>query len=96
MSIMDDFMDSIVGKLFCFLCLVFAAIPLALAFPYFVVTFTYELINSIENPLYRDLAYAAVFETCVIIFVVKTTYINWFRKHLWRLPEIKKEEGIDE
>ena len=88
MSLIDDFMNSIIGKIWCAGMLI-VGVPLLGLVGYGTILIGYELIQEIEDLLWRDLTYALIFESCVIVFVVKTTYINWFRKHLWRLPELK-------
>ena len=67
-------------------------VPLLFLVPYIVILIGYEAIQEIETPLYRDLIYFFCFNACLITFVVKTTYINWFRKHIWRLPELKDDQ----
>ena len=91
MSLIDDFLHSIVGMIWCAAMLIFG-LPLLFLVPYIAILMGYEAIQEIETPLYRDLIYFVIFEICLITFVVKTTYINWFRKHLWRLPELKDDE----
>lgn len=88
MSLIDDFLHSIVGMIWCAAMLILG-LPLLLLVPYIAILMGYEAIQEIETPLYRDLIYFVIFEICLVTFVVKTTYINWFRKHLWRLPELK-------
>ena len=50
----------------------------------------WEAIGSIDTPIYRDLAYCAFFWTLLLIAVIKTSHINWFRRHIYRLPELKE------
>ena len=91
MSLIDDFLHSIVGMIWCAAMLIFG-LPLLFLVSYIAILMGYEAIQEIETPLYRDLIYFVIFEICLVTFVVKTTYINWFRKHLWRLPELKDDE----
>ena len=91
MSLIDDFMNSIIGKIWCAATLILG-LPLLLLVPYIAILMGYEAIQEIETPLYRDLIYFVIFEICLVTFVVKTTYIKWFRKHLWRLSELKDDE----
>ncbi len=91
MSLIDDFLHSIVGIIWCIGMFIFG-VPLLFLVPYIVILIGYEAIQEIETPLYRDLIYFFCFNACLITFVVKTTYINWFRKHIWRLPELKDDQ----
>lgn len=89
MSIMEQIMQN---SLCCFLIslLGLVAIPALFIVPGVILLLVWEAIGLIDDPLYRDLTYAAYINFCVLIFIVKTTNINWFRKHIWRLPP--KEE----
>ncbi len=91
MSLIDDFLHSIVGKIWCAVMLILG-LPLLFLVPYLVILIGYEAVQEIETPLYRDLIYFVIFEICLVTFVVKTTSVNWFRKHIWRLPELKDDQ----
>ncbi|MVX56628.1 hypothetical protein [Parasutterella muris] len=88
MSIMDSVMQSTVG--FVLLILIgLVGLPLLVLVPVAGVILVWKAIGEISNPFFRDLLHGLFLWFFLVVFVIKTTNINWFRKHLWRLPELK-------
>ena len=54
MSLIDDFMNSIIGKIWCAGMLI-VGVPLLGLVGYGTILIGYELIQEIEDPLWRDL-----------------------------------------
>lgn len=94
MSIMDDVAKSVVWKVYAVLVMILG-LPLLLLIPFFLGCMVWELINSIENKLYRDLLIMGLVDFGLLVFVVWSTFNNWFRKHLWRLPELPEFRADD-
>ena len=91
MSIMEQIMKS-AFCCFLFTLLGIVGIPLLVLVPLAIGILMWEAFGLIENPLIKDFIYCTIFMICVVTFVIKTTYINFFRKHLWRLPELPKDK----
>lgn len=73
-----------------FLILGLVMAPMLIFVPLAILVLIWEAIGSIDTPIYRDLAYCAFFWTLLLIAVIKTSHINWFRRHIYRLPELKE------